>query len=361
MDTDFLFEQVQEMRPSPFSEEEWHCYQVEKMMLRQFMLMKQQDQVPDYLSVRDMKTWLLTGRSFLEEFQEAIATTEIHLLFMAELAWTTARHFCLNQMEQELLEELNKEEQLSQLLGRKVTLEGVQMFVSVVRPAAEEEVRNLLPSLHSKLLGILCGIQTTIGSLSAGDTKPTELLALEESTAPQVPEVLETTLKFFLEEPERENKSEAASAEIGKLLANSVAPCLSQFGSGSASLMLGICTVGARSMVKAIYKTAVNRSRSFHQMDYDQSFFSAREGVISAIQDMETWRHGEGVISAIQEMEYEAQTDDELEVVQQVEVDAFEKEKSLVQDCDVKKNEVPGFFRGLWEMMTCCFCFSTED
>ncbi|XP_039997468.1 uncharacterized protein LOC120797681 [Xiphias gladius] len=317
MDTDFLFEQVQEMRPSPFSEEEWHCYQVEKMMLRQFMLMKQQDQVPDYLSVRDMKTWLLTGRSFLEEFQEEIATTEIHLLFMAELAWTTARHFCLNQMEQELLEELNKEEQLSQLLGRKVTLEGVQMFVSVVRPAAEEEVRNLLPSLHSKLLGILCGIQTTIGSLSAGDTKPTELLALEESTAPLVPEVVETTLKFFLEEPERENKSEAASAEIGKLLANS--------------------------------------------MDYDQSFFSAREGVISAIQDMETWRHGEGVISAIQEMEYEAQTDDELEVVQQVEVDAFEKEKSRVQDCDVKKTEVPGFFRGLWEMMTCCFCFSTED
>ncbi|XP_042342949.1 uncharacterized protein LOC121943495 [Plectropomus leopardus] len=38
-----------------------------KMMQRQFLLMKQQDQLPDYLTVRDMKTWLLTRRSFLEE------------------------------------------------------------------------------------------------------------------------------------------------------------------------------------------------------------------------------------------------------------------------------------------------------
>ncbi|XP_044040439.1 uncharacterized protein LOC122870377 [Siniperca chuatsi] len=287
MDARFIFEQVRKMRPSSFSEEEWHRYRAEKMMLRQFMLMKQQDQVPDHLSVRDMKTWLLTGRSFLEEFQEIIERTGINHLFMAELAWTTARHFCLSQMEEELLEELDKEKQLSQLFSRKVTLEGLQMFVSVVRPAAEEDVQTFLPSLHSKLLRIFGGIQITSRPLSAGDAKPAELLELEHSAARLVPEVVETALKFLLKEPERGNKIEAASAEIGKLLTNSAAPCLSQFGSVSKTLLLRVCTIAAQFMVKAIYKRFDARSKSFHQMYYDESFFSARDGVISAIQDMD--------------------------------------------------------------------------
>lgn len=71
---------------------------------------------------------------------------------MANLAWTTARRFCLSQMEQEVQEELDEEKQLSQLLNRKVTLEGLQMFVTVFRPKAEEAVRTYPPSLFSKLL-----------------------------------------------------------------------------------------------------------------------------------------------------------------------------------------------------------------
>lgn len=40
---------------------------LQKMLMRQFMLMKQRDQVPIYLSVKEMKGWLMAGRSFLDE------------------------------------------------------------------------------------------------------------------------------------------------------------------------------------------------------------------------------------------------------------------------------------------------------
>ncbi|XP_045927433.1 uncharacterized protein LOC123984541 [Micropterus dolomieu] len=283
METHIIFKQVQKMRPSCFSEEEQCRYKAEKMMLRQFMLMKQQGQVPDYLSVRDIKTWLLRGRSFLEEFQEIIERIGKNNLFMAELAWTTVRHFCLNQMEEELLEELDKEKQLSQLLGRKVTLEGLQMFVSVVHPAAEEDVKTFLPSLHSKLLRIFGGIQITSHPLSEGDAKPAELLELGQSAASLVPEVVDTALRFLLEEPELKDKCKLASAKIGKLLTNSAAPCLSQFGSVSRTVMLSVCTRAARSIVKAIFEMFDERSKSFHQMDYDESLFSARYCIVSVL------------------------------------------------------------------------------
>lgn len=191
-------------------------------------------------------------------------------------------------MEQELLETLDEEKRLSQLFRRKVTLDGLQMFVSAVRPGAEEDVRTLLPPLHRKLLRIFGGILITSSPLPAGDATPAELLELEQSTAPLVPEVVDTALKFLLEEPEQTpDRTEAASAEIGKLLTDSVVPCLSQFGSVSKTLMLGVITIAARSMFKAICRRFDERSESFYQMDYDQSFFSARDAVISAIQDMD--------------------------------------------------------------------------
>ncbi|XP_078125449.1 chromobox protein homolog 1a [Sander vitreus] len=75
-----------------------------------------------------------------------------------------------------------------------------------------------------------------------GDAKPAELLELGQSAAALVPEGVDTALKFLLEEPERENKSEAASAEIGKLLTNSAFPCLSRFGRVSKTPLLCVCT-----------------------------------------------------------------------------------------------------------------------
>ncbi len=210
-------------------------------------------------------------------------------------------------MEDELLAQLDKEEQL--LFSRKVTLEGLQMFVSVVHSGAEEDVQTFLPALHSKLLKVFGGIQITSSPLSAGDAKPAELLELEQNAAPLVPVVVDTALKFFLEELEQENKSEGASAEIGKLLSNSADPCLSQFGRIAETFLLEICTVAARVMVKAIYKRFDECSKSFHQKDYDESTFSARDTVISAIQHMDR----EGQTAATSQAHCQLCTSEELE------------------------------------------------
>lgn len=97
-------------------------------MTRQLVLMKQQDQVSAHLSVRDMKKWLLSGGGFLDEFQEIIERTEIQYLFVAELAWTTARHLCLR---------------LFTAVQQGGHTGGFQMFVSVFCPEAREN-----PSFH---------------------------------------------------------------------------------------------------------------------------------------------------------------------------------------------------------------------
>ena len=100
-------------------------------------------------------------------------------------------------------------------------------------------------------------------------------------------EVINTTLKFLLEEPESADQIEAASIEVGRLLRDSAAPCLPQYGPLSAAPLLGVCTIAARFMVRSIFKEFDHHSRTFHIMDYDDSLFSAREDVIFAIQDMD--------------------------------------------------------------------------
>ena len=110
-------------------------------------------------------------------------------------------------MEQELLQELDKGEQLSHLFSRKVTLEA---FRCLSLPSTEQQKRKYKPSSHFYTARCF-----------------RTLSELEPSTASLVLEVADAALKLFLGEPERWNKSEAASAEIGKVLAQSVAPCLS--------------------------------------------------------------------------------------------------------------------------------------
>lgn len=46
----------------------YNAYVLQKMLMRQFLLMKLQHQVPAHLCADVMKRWLLRGRSFLEEW-----------------------------------------------------------------------------------------------------------------------------------------------------------------------------------------------------------------------------------------------------------------------------------------------------
>ncbi|XP_037647085.1 uncharacterized protein LOC119501070 [Sebastes umbrosus] len=352
MNTCFIFHRVHQMRPSSFSEEERRCYKAEKMTMRQFMLMKKQDQVPVCLTVEDMKTWLLGGRSFLEEFDEITGTTEPRTLLMAELAWTTARRFCLSHMEKELLEELDKEAHLSQLFSRTVTLEGIHMLVSVVHSGAEEEVETLLKSLFSKLLKTFAGIQIASDPLSAEDTKPAEL-ELEHSVALLVPQIVKTALKFLLEEPENENKTEAAGVEIGRLLTESAGPSLAGFGPFPNTLLLLLCTAAARCMVKAVYKKLDERSKTFQLMDYDDSSYTARESVVFAIKAMEVADASEALLELRTPVEPEEDTSSVSGLIGSC--------VSINNNDDTVEEESVSFFSFIWNMMTSCFCCCTKE
>ncbi|XP_034548940.1 uncharacterized protein LOC117819599 [Notolabrus celidotus] len=275
---DAIFDHAQDMRPSSFSEEEQHHFHTEKILLKQFMLMKQQDEVPDSVSVGHMKSWLLKQRSFLNEIQGSVKTTGTDDLSAAELAY--------NLMEEELLEQLEKEKQLSLLFNRKVSLKGLQKFITSIRPGAEKVVQFFLPSLHRKLLQMFLSINIPRDGISAGDPIPVDLLELEQFTAPVVPQVVDSALKLLLEESEQVNREEAANAEISQLLMQCVVPYLSCHVTVNDTLVLGLCKIMAKFMVKAIKKTIDEHSKFFEQMDENESCSSARDKVITAIRDM---------------------------------------------------------------------------
>ncbi|XP_034546892.1 uncharacterized protein LOC117818238 isoform X1 [Notolabrus celidotus] len=275
---DAIFDHAHDMRPSSFSEEEQHHFHAEKILLKQFMLMKQQDEVPDSVSVGHMKSWLLKQRSFLNEIQGSVKTTGTDDLSAAELAY--------NLMEEELLEQLEREKQLSLLFNRNVSLKGLQRFITSIRPGAEKVVQFFLPSLHRKLLQMFLSINIPRDGISAGDPIPVDLLELEQFTAPVVPQVVDSALKLLLENPEQVNREEAANAEISQLLMQCVVPYLSCHVTVNDTLVLGVCKIMAKFMVKAIKKNIDMHSKYFEQMDENESCSSARDKVITAIRDM---------------------------------------------------------------------------
>lgn len=147
------------------------------------------------------------------------------------------RQFCLSQMEQELLEEVDREEQLPQLFSSKVTLVGLQKSVLVIFPGADD-IQTILPSPYSRWCA-----------------PGTEAVGL------------------FWRSQSGKTKKEAASAEISKQLPGSAAAWLSQFRSASNIFLLAVCTGVVWLMVKAISKRFDKHSESLHQMDYNESFF----------------------------------------------------------------------------------------
>jgi len=174
----------------------------------------------------------------------------------------------------------------------KVTLEGLQLFLSVFRPQAEQCVKTSISQLCNRLLSSFIGFHTTRRA------KVTLFTKIEQTIEPLVPEVTETALKFLLDVPPDKvkprrlasalrNRAVAAGAHIGKLLADAAAKCFCQATSAKRARLLHVCTSVARNMVKAIYKRFVNRSKSFNLMDFDESSVIARKATVFAIHDME--------------------------------------------------------------------------
>lgn len=185
----------------------------------------------------------------------------------------------------------------------KVTLEGLQMFLSTFHPKAEQVVRNFLGHLSNSLLSSCTGFHTSKRS------KLALLIKLQQRTAPLVPQVVDTALEFLLWEPPVEvgpshgeqaissknsglastgrTTAKAAGSRIGKLLADAAATCFCLNTCYSRAHLLCTCTSVAQNMVRAIYKRFVSRSNSFHLLDFDESFVTARKAVICAMRNMD--------------------------------------------------------------------------
>lgn len=172
------------------------------------------------------------------------------------------------------------------------------MFLSMIRPKAETDVWIFLWHLSNKLLSSFTGSHTS------NRTKRALLTKLHWTTLGVLPQIVDTILRFLPDEskPLGEVRSpfesgdwsstaagsrmKAVSSLIGQPLADAAATCFCLNTSFTKARLLCICTSLAEDMVKAIHKRSLDRSRTFHLMDFDQSFFTAREGVICAVENM---------------------------------------------------------------------------
>lgn len=178
------------------------------------------------------------------------------------------------------------------------------MFLSVFRPKAEQDVQTFLRHLSNKLL------TSFSGSLTSHRSKLALLVKLQHTTAPLVPQLLDAALNFLLDGGEAgvtassltsalTDRAKAASAHTGKQLADAAATCFCLNTSHTRARLLRICTSVSRDMVRAVYKRFDERSKTFHLMDFDESFIIAREAVICAIKDMDDRAQTTGLSSSL--------------------------------------------------------------
>lgn len=185
----------------------------------------------------------------------------------------------------------------------KVTLEGMHMLLSIIRPKAEQDVLMHLCPLSNKLLS------SFTSSYTSKCDKLRLLTRLQRTTQPLLPQVVDIALKFLLDELEPpveartaeaplesgefsstsalESRAQAASTDVGKLLADAAATCFCLNTSFTKAHLLHICTSVASDMVQAIYRRCFHRCETFKLLDFDESFFVARESVVCTVQDME--------------------------------------------------------------------------
>lgn len=162
------------------------------------------------------------------------------------------------------------------------------MFLSVFCPKAEQNTQTFLCPLPNKLLASFSGCHTIQHS------KLALLVKLQQTTAPLVPQLQDAALNFLLDDGEAgvrasplTDRAEAASAHAGKQLVDAAAMCFCLNTSHSRARLLPICTSVSWDMVRAIFKRFEECSKTFRLMDFDESFFTAREAVVCAVQDMD--------------------------------------------------------------------------
>ncbi|KAM9418295.1 uncharacterized protein ACWYII_021973 [Salvelinus alpinus] len=91
---------------------EKQCCAQQKMLLKQFLVLQQQGEVPSHISLTDIREWLIAkGRNYFKNtFQSEIE--EGKNLHLAELAWDVKRRLRLEELEREVCRELRLERRI---------------------------------------------------------------------------------------------------------------------------------------------------------------------------------------------------------------------------------------------------------
>ncbi|XP_052321499.1 uncharacterized protein LOC118396117 isoform X10 [Oncorhynchus keta] len=91
---------------------EKQCCAEQKMLLKQFLVLQQQGEVPSHISLTDIRDWLIAkGRNYFKNtFQSEME--EGKNLHLAELAWDVKRRLRLKELEREVCRELRLERQI---------------------------------------------------------------------------------------------------------------------------------------------------------------------------------------------------------------------------------------------------------
>ncbi|XP_077575786.1 uncharacterized protein LOC144198573 [Stigmatopora nigra] len=288
---DCAIDQLLQMQPTSFSEQEQHMYNVEKTYMRQFMLLEKEKRVPSNISAETMKQWLLSKRNFQQEFCSFKTTVDPGMFALLQMAWMRARQLCLNQIHGQVCKDFSQEEQFSQLLNRKVTLEGLHEYLSTVTPLAEMDIKIFLHDLNLDLNRCL----------SSTEVAETQRLTLDSdfhlATAPIVGKILHSALRSLFaklnttgnEEPLTatfQHRSECASKEIASMLTDAVfsIPCVRQ--GITRDNVLKICTAIAGEIIQKLFFNVLNTSAKFPLLSWDCTFFTARIEVKFAIGEM---------------------------------------------------------------------------
>ncbi|XP_071182570.1 serine-rich adhesin for platelets-like isoform X4 [Salvelinus alpinus] len=137
---------------------EKQCCAQQKNLLKQFLVLQQQGEVPSHISLTDIREWLIAkGRNYFKNtFQSEME--EGKNLYLAELAWDVKRRLRLEELEREVCRELRLERRTGQPgsqmgdwrpLGMEthtplITVRDLLLMIGHITSSVLEEVNSIL-------------------------------------------------------------------------------------------------------------------------------------------------------------------------------------------------------------------------
>ncbi|XP_034150383.1 uncharacterized protein LOC109616125 [Esox lucius] len=259
------------MDPIHANWEEVH-YNSERNIMRQFMILQQEQEVPVFLTMKHFTNWLMTKWKFMDEYQGLITErTEWRELLLSELIWKSKRLEQYDCMKQEICRELDIEHRLSLRFGRKVTTEGLKMMLEKVQLTADLEVKLILATFPSNL-----PYQSKEG--------PAMFIEIAGAFSP---EIVYSTLSNILQDPEAEDglvgHQMSAIREVAKPVEETAATIFTEV---PLSILGTMSFKAAVDIVDTVSNKLEEGVRTFDHLGFDSTLLESKATVLDALVDI---------------------------------------------------------------------------